>query len=112
MFGNTFRPVAFDPRWRTSDVVGQARAICDDKASSICPTPRCPKCRRLANADDSPGTEVGRRVPRPDRPLANGPVSAPADPGLGRRDLVPPDNGHESGEPRLSKRLVARGAVS
>jgi hypothetical protein len=32
VFGNPFRPVAFDPRWRTSDVVGLARAIYDDKA--------------------------------------------------------------------------------
>ena len=32
IFGNPFRPVAFDPRWRTSDVVGLARAIYDDKA--------------------------------------------------------------------------------
>jgi hypothetical protein len=32
IFGNPFRPVAFDPRWRTSDVVGVARAIYDDKA--------------------------------------------------------------------------------
>ena len=32
LFGNPFRPVTFDPRWRTSDVVGLARAIYDDKA--------------------------------------------------------------------------------
>jgi hypothetical protein len=32
IFGNPFRPVAFDPRWRTSDVTGLARAIYDDKA--------------------------------------------------------------------------------
>ena len=32
IFGNPFRPVAFDPRWQTSDVVGLARAIYDDKA--------------------------------------------------------------------------------
>lgn len=32
IFGNPFRPVAFDPRWRTSDVVGLARAIYDDRA--------------------------------------------------------------------------------
>jgi hypothetical protein len=32
IFENQFRPVAFDPRWRTSDVVGLARAIYDDKA--------------------------------------------------------------------------------
>ena len=32
IFGNPFRPVTFDPRWRTSDVVGLAQAICDDKA--------------------------------------------------------------------------------
>jgi hypothetical protein len=31
-FGNPFRPVALDPRWHTSDVVGLARAIYDDKA--------------------------------------------------------------------------------
>jgi hypothetical protein len=30
--GNPFRPVAFDPRWRTSDTVGLARAIYDDRA--------------------------------------------------------------------------------
>jgi hypothetical protein len=30
--GNPFRPVTFDPRWRTSDVVGLAKAIYDDKA--------------------------------------------------------------------------------
>jgi hypothetical protein len=32
IFGNPFRPVEFDPRWRTSDVVGLARAIYDDRA--------------------------------------------------------------------------------
>jgi hypothetical protein len=32
IFGNPFRPVTFDPRWRTSDVVGLAQAIYDDKA--------------------------------------------------------------------------------
>jgi hypothetical protein len=30
IFGNPFRPVAFDPRWRTSDVIGLAKAIYDD----------------------------------------------------------------------------------
>jgi hypothetical protein len=32
IFGNPFRPVAFDPRWLTSDVVGLARATYDDRA--------------------------------------------------------------------------------
>jgi hypothetical protein len=32
IFGNPFRPVEFDARWRTSDVVGLARAIYDDRA--------------------------------------------------------------------------------
>jgi hypothetical protein len=32
IFGNPFRPVAFDPRWRTSDVLGLARAIYEDRA--------------------------------------------------------------------------------
>lgn len=32
LFGNPFRPVAFDPRWRTDDVVGLARAIYEDRA--------------------------------------------------------------------------------
>ena len=32
IFGNPFRPVTFDPRWRTSDVLGLARAIYDDRA--------------------------------------------------------------------------------
>ena len=32
IFGNPFRSVTFDPRWRTSDVLGLARAIYDDKA--------------------------------------------------------------------------------
>jgi hypothetical protein len=32
IFGNPFRPLTFDPRWRTSDVVGLARAIYDEKA--------------------------------------------------------------------------------
>ncbi len=32
IFGNPFRPVAFDPRWRTSDTVGLAQAIYEDKA--------------------------------------------------------------------------------
>jgi hypothetical protein len=32
IFGNPFRPVTFDPRWRTSDVVSLAQAIYDDKA--------------------------------------------------------------------------------
>lgn len=30
--GNPFRPASFDRRWRTSDVVGLARAIYEDKA--------------------------------------------------------------------------------
>jgi len=32
IFGNPFRPVTFDPRWRTSDVVDLARGIYEDKA--------------------------------------------------------------------------------
>jgi hypothetical protein len=32
IFGNPFHPVAFDPRWRTSDVLGLARAIYEDRA--------------------------------------------------------------------------------
>ena len=32
IFGNPFRPVTFDARWRTSDVVGLARAIYDEQA--------------------------------------------------------------------------------
>jgi hypothetical protein len=32
IFGNPFRPVTFDPRWRTSDLVGLAQAIYEDKA--------------------------------------------------------------------------------
>src|SRR5262245_48593487 len=32
VFGNPFRHVAFDPRWRTSDVLGLARAIYEDRA--------------------------------------------------------------------------------
>jgi hypothetical protein len=32
IFGNSFSPVEFDSRWRTSDVLGLARAIYDDKA--------------------------------------------------------------------------------
>jgi hypothetical protein len=32
IFGNPFRPVAFDPRWRTSDSVGVARGIYEDRA--------------------------------------------------------------------------------
>ena len=32
IFGNPFRPVAFDPRWRTSDTLGLARAIYEDRA--------------------------------------------------------------------------------
>ena len=32
VFGNPFRPVSFDPRWRTSDVVDVARGIYEDKA--------------------------------------------------------------------------------
>jgi hypothetical protein len=30
--GNPLRPVTFDPRWRTSDVIGLARAIYDERA--------------------------------------------------------------------------------
>jgi hypothetical protein len=32
IFGNPFRLVAFDPRWRTSDAVGLARGIYEDRA--------------------------------------------------------------------------------
>ena len=32
IFGNPFRPVAFDPRWRTADAVGLARGIYDERA--------------------------------------------------------------------------------
>ena len=32
VFGNPFRPVAFDPRWRTADVTALARGIYDDRA--------------------------------------------------------------------------------
>jgi hypothetical protein len=32
VFGNPFRPVAFDPRWRTADTVGLARAVYEDRA--------------------------------------------------------------------------------
>jgi hypothetical protein len=32
IFGNPFRPVAFDPRWRTTDVIGLARGIYDERA--------------------------------------------------------------------------------
>src|SRR5947209_7493556 len=32
IFGNPFRPVAFDPRWRTEDVLGLARGIYEDRA--------------------------------------------------------------------------------
>jgi hypothetical protein len=30
-FGNPFRPVSFDPRWRTADVLGLARAVYADR---------------------------------------------------------------------------------
>ena len=32
VFGNPFRPVAFDPRWRSADVVALARGIYDERA--------------------------------------------------------------------------------
>jgi hypothetical protein len=32
IFGNPFRPVAFDPRWRTADVLGLARGIYEERA--------------------------------------------------------------------------------
>ena len=32
VFGNPFRPVAFDPHWRTADTVGLARGIYEDRA--------------------------------------------------------------------------------
>jgi hypothetical protein len=32
LFGNPFRPVAFDPRWRTEDVLGLARGIYEERA--------------------------------------------------------------------------------
>jgi hypothetical protein len=32
IFGNPFRPVSFDPRWRTADTLGLARGIYEDRA--------------------------------------------------------------------------------
>jgi hypothetical protein len=32
IFGNPFRPVAFNPRWRTADVLGLARGIYEERA--------------------------------------------------------------------------------
>jgi hypothetical protein len=32
IFGNPFRPIAFDPRWRTADTVGLATGIYEDRA--------------------------------------------------------------------------------
>jgi hypothetical protein len=32
IFGNPFRPVAFDPSWRTADAIGLARGIYEDRA--------------------------------------------------------------------------------
>jgi hypothetical protein len=32
IFGNPFRPVVFDPRWRTGDAVGLARGVYDERA--------------------------------------------------------------------------------
>jgi hypothetical protein len=32
IFGNPFRPVAFDPKWRTEDVLGLSRGIYEDRA--------------------------------------------------------------------------------
>jgi hypothetical protein len=32
VIGNPFRPIAFDPRWRTSDVTQLAQAIYDERA--------------------------------------------------------------------------------
>jgi hypothetical protein len=32
IFGNPFRPVSFDPRWRTADAVGLARGIYEERA--------------------------------------------------------------------------------
>src|SRR5262249_45247069 len=38
LFGNPFRPVAADRSWLTSDVVGLARAIYDDRAFDRLPS--------------------------------------------------------------------------
>jgi hypothetical protein len=32
IFGNPFRPVAFDPRWRSADAVGLARGVYEERA--------------------------------------------------------------------------------
>ena len=32
VFGNPFRPVSFDPRWRTGDVLGIAHGAYEDRA--------------------------------------------------------------------------------
>jgi hypothetical protein len=32
VFGSPFRPIAFDPRWRTADTVGLACGIYEDRA--------------------------------------------------------------------------------
>ena len=37
LFGNPFRPVTFDPAWRTTDVLLLARGIYDDRAFSAMP---------------------------------------------------------------------------
>ena len=37
MVGNPFRPVAFDPRWRTEDTLGLARGIYHERAFARLP---------------------------------------------------------------------------
>jgi hypothetical protein len=61
VFGNPFRRVAFDPRWRTADTVGVARGIYEDGAFERMPL-LCDALMDAGCADDAILSHTRRRV--------------------------------------------------
>jgi hypothetical protein len=61
VFGSPFRPVAFDPRWRTEDTLGLARGIYEDRAFERLPLLR-DALMNAGGADEAVLTHTRRRT--------------------------------------------------